>query len=95
MNELADRRLQGRVEKKLHDVADGIKSFEVYTCRPLGILEDQPPLVKSLVFKIMPSVKAVELAAVMLDLGLHGNEAWIWENDAIGSRGSELLNARL
>lgn len=76
-------------------MGDGKKSFEVYTCRPLGILEDDPPWVKVLVFRIMPSVKAIELAAVMLDLGLHGNAEWIWENDQIGSRGDELLNSKL
>jgi hypothetical protein len=79
------------VEGKLHDMAEAEPGLEVYTCRPFGILEERPNMFKSLIFSIVPSVKAVELVATMLELGLHGNREWIWENAQIKQKGSEIL----
>lgn len=85
-------RYKGRAEKQLHDIAKATPGFEVYTCRPFGILEDKPPLLKSLMFSMFSSVKAIELAAVMLELGLHGEAEWIWENAQIVEKGQKILH---
>jgi hypothetical protein len=79
------------VEAKLHDMAEAEPGLEVYTCRPFGILEERPDKVKSVIFSIVPSVQAIQLAATMLELGLHGSREWIWENAQIKKKGSEIL----
>jgi hypothetical protein len=75
----------------LHDIAAENPGFEAYTCRPFGIRPEAPGWIESFAFKIMPSVAVVELAAVMVDLGISGSEQWIWENAQIGKKGGELL----
>jgi hypothetical protein len=84
---------KGRVEQKLHELAVGKSGFEVYTCRPFGILEEAPSFFKSLVFSLLPSVKAVELAAAMVELGLQGSDRWIWENAEIKQMGVSILQS--
>jgi hypothetical protein len=79
------------VEGKLHDMAQAKPGLEVYTCRPFGILEENPGIVKSLVFSIVLSVKAIQLAATMLELGLHDDWEWIWENTKIKQKTFEVL----
>lgn len=83
--------LQGRAERALLDIAEEHKGFEAYTCRPFGIRPEAPGWIESFVFKIMPSVEVVDLAAVMEDLGISGSDEWIWENAMIARRGGELL----
>ena len=85
--------LKGRVEQKLHELAVGKPGLEVYTCRPFGILEEAPSFFKSLVFSFLPSVKAVELAAGMVELGLQGSDQWIWENAEIKQMGVSILQS--
>jgi hypothetical protein len=54
-------------------------------------MEERPSFFKSLVFSLLPSVKAVELAATMVELGLQGSNQWIWENAEIKEKGAAIL----
>ncbi|KAL9636849.1 MAG: hypothetical protein Q9164_002566 [Protoblastenia rupestris] len=89
------RRLKGLAEDSLQEITSTDPSFETYTCRPLGIVQEDVGWLASIPFMLMSNVKIVELAAVMTELGISGAAGkWIWENDDIGRWGKDLLGVQ-
>jgi len=87
------RKLGGRVENVVIAMAQEKEKahFDSFVVRPAMVLAKGRGALMNLIRMLPYTVGLEEVAAVLVDLAIHGSEKTIWENGDVRSRGGELL----
>ncbi|EOD43150.1 putative nucleoside-diphosphate-sugar protein [Neofusicoccum parvum UCRNP2] len=89
------RKVKGMAEKALFELARGHAAdspFEAYAVRPCGIYQKDPSLKDRLMTAVvLPSCRAEELAAVMVEVAKVGSQKQIVVHERIRAWGGELI----
>lgn len=87
----ATRYLKGEAESGLLALSEKYPGFEVIVERPMGIIKEAPTVREILVGAVFPNVRVNDLAAVMVEAAIEGQDQQVYENKDIARKGKSLI----
>lgn len=83
--------LQGEAESGLIALEEKHKGFSVFIERPMAIIKESPTMREILTGAVLPSVRVNDLAAVMVEAALVGQDSQVYENKDIARKGKSIM----